>query len=195
MKGKITIRISDSLRTKLSEKSEAENTSVSEVARNILENNFSSNSVIERQSILKESAQTIQEISKTNQIDNTTNIKEEEEEDVVFSSEFYQLLIWMYDQKESRELKLSKEELEVFKNTVNKLQFSNVITNELKIEFDKVYVDLVGMLTSAYKSINTPDFAYGYSGNSFNYKILNKFLFPERIKVNLSSFKSFDNEK
>lgn len=195
MKGKITIRISDSLRTKLSEKSEAENTSVSEVARNILENNFSSNSVIERQSILKESAQTIQEISKTNQIDNTTNIKEEEEEDVVFSSEFYQLLIWMYDQKESRELKLSKEELEVFKNTVNKLQFSNVITNELKREFDKVYVDLVGMLTSAYKSINTPDFAYGYSGNSFNYKILNKFLFPERIKVNLSSFKSFDNEK
>ena len=194
MKGKITIRISDSLRTKLSEKSEAENTSVSEVARNILENNFSSNSVIERQSILKESAQTIQEISKTNQIDNTTNIKEEEE-DVVFSSEFYQLLIWMYDQKESRELKLSKEELEVFKNTVNKLQFSNVITNELKREFDKVYVDLVGMLTSAYKSINTPDFAYGYSGNSFNYKILNKFLFPERIKVNLSSFKSFDNEK
>ena len=193
MKGKITIRISDSLRTKLSEKSEAENTSVSEVARNILENNFSSNSVIERQSILKESAQTIQEISKTNQIDNTTNIKEEE--DVVFSSEFYQLLIWMYDQKESRELKLSKEELEVFKNTVNKLQFSNVITNELKREFDKVYVDLVGMLTSAYKSINTPDFAYGYSGNSFNYKILNKFLFPERIKVNLSSFKSFDNEK
>ena len=194
MKGKITIRISDSLRTKLSEKSEAENTSVSEVARNILENNFSSNPVIERQSILKESAQTIQEISKTNQIDNTTNIKEEEE-DVVFSSEFYQLLIWMYDQKESRELKLSKEELEVFKNTVNKLQFSNVITNELKREFDKVYVDLVGMLTSAYKSINTPDFAYGYSGNSFNYKILNKFLFPERIKVNLSSFKSFDNEK
>lgn len=193
MKGKITIRISDSLRTKLSEKSEAENTSVSEVARNILENNFSSNPVIERQSILKESAQTIQEISKTNQIDNTTNIKEEE--DVVFSSEFYQLLIWMYDQKESRELKLSKEELEVFKNTVNKLQFSNVITNELKREFDKVYVDLVGMLTSAYKSINTPDFAYGYSGNSFNYKILNKFLFPERIKVNLSSFKSFDNEK
>ena len=193
MKGKITIRISDSLRTKLSEKSEAENTSVSEVARNILENNFSSNSVIERQSILKESAQTIQEISKTNQIDNTTNIKEEE--DVVFSSEFYQLLIWMYDQKESRELKLSKEKLEVFKNTVNKLQFSNVITNELKREFDKVYVDLVGMLTSAYKSINTPDFAYGYSGNSFNYKILNKFLFPERIKVNLSSFKSFDNEK
>ena len=58
MKHKLTIRISDSLRIKLSEMSETEQVSVSEVARTILENHFSSNSSPEKQSLLKEPVET-----------------------------------------------------------------------------------------------------------------------------------------
>lgn len=189
MKGKITIRISDSLRTKLSEKSEAENTSVSEVARTILENYFSSNPSLEEQSNINETAKTIQEVARVNQIDANTNIKEE---NVAFSREFYQMLIWMYDQKESKELKLSNDELYSFKDTVSKLQFSSGVPSELKKEFDKVYVDLVRILNSSYNSNITPDFAYNYGSNSFNFQMLNNFLFPEKVTVNLSTIKGFD---
>jgi hypothetical protein len=189
MKDKITIRISASLKEKLAEMSETVKVSVSEIARTILENYFSSNRSLEEQSNINESAKTIQEVARVNQIDATTNLKEE---DVVFSREFYQLLIWMYDQKESKKLKLSNDELYSFKDTVNKLQFSSEVPSELKKEFDKVYVDLVRMLTSSYNSYITPDFAYNYGSSSFNFKMLNNFLFPENVTVNLSTFKSFD---
>lgn len=179
MKHKITIRISDSLRTKLSEKSETEKVSVSEVARTILENYFSTNTSPEGQLFIKEPEQTIQKIDLINEIDNKP------EKDIAFSREFYQLLIWMYDQKDSRELKLSKVELDSFKNTINKIQFSSFLPNELKKEFDKVYVDLVGMINSAYKWKSTPDFAYGLRLGGFNYKMLNQFLFPEIITIEL----------
>lgn len=188
MKDKLTIRISDSLKIKLSEKSETEQVSVSEVARTILENYFSTDSSLEWQSKIEKSAQTIQEIVIKNPTDTAINFKEE---DVVFSREFYKLLIWMYDKRESRKLKLSKYELDNFKNTLNKVQVSTEIPIELKREFDKVFVDLVGMLSSDYKFKSTPEFVYSYSRNSFNYKMLNEFLFPEKIIINLSNLKDF----
>lgn len=183
MKSKITIRISDSLRDKLSELSEMEEISVSEVARTILESHFSSNKPIEKKIVFSESEDFLKDKSFEECTPNDSI--NQEYNDSIFSEEFFKLVIWIYDQKESRTLKLSKYEFESFKDYIIKIQLSNEIPKQLKNEFDKVYVDLIKLINKEFPTYLRPNFANGNS-SGFNYIMLNEFLFPERIIINLS---------
>lgn len=180
MKGKITLRISDSLRNKLSEMSEIENVSISELARTILEQHFDSleNEYDEATYDDFHNQQTEEKdyTSKPPYLDDFDN----EEPDIVNTVEFLQLVTWMFDQKESRLLKFDKVTLEKFKNTILRLHSSNKMQQELKNEFDKVFVDLIKELNSSYQFNYRLDFALGY-GDCFNFKLLNQFIFEENL--------------
>lgn len=178
MKEKISIRISDSLRDKLSEMSESEGISVSELARTILEQYFTN---LENK-FDEETNDNNQPILEEYRIDETP-YKEEfnyEETDIVNTVEFLQLVTWMFDQKESRLLKFEKTILEKFKNTIIKVHSSTKMKQELKNEFNKVFINLIKELNSSYPFSYRPDFAMLY-GNGFNFKLLNQFIFDENL--------------
>lgn len=180
MKGKITIRISDSLRTKLSEKSEAESTSVSEIARTILEQYFISlDSGFNENTTDDFLSQSVEEEKYS---DETTFLEEFDYDDIdiVYTTEFLQLVLWMFDQRESRLLKLDKIALEEFKNTILKIHSSSIMEQSLKDEFNKVFVDLIKELKSSYPFSCRTDFAMVYR-DGFNYELLNKFIFNENL--------------
>lgn len=180
MKGKMTIRMSDSLRDRLSEKSEVEGISVSESARTILEQYFiaidngeNETKIDDFQNQQREEKEYIGETPYFDEFDY-------EETDIVNTVEFLQLVTWMFDQKESRLLKFNKIELEKFQNTILKVHSSTRIKQELKNEFNKVFVDLIKELNSSYQFSCRPDFAMLYGGG-FNFELLNQFIFEENL--------------
>jgi hypothetical protein len=180
MNEKITIRVPDSLRDRLSEKSEMEGVSVSEIARTILgqyfislDNQYDENTNDDFHN---------QPTEDDNYIDETTPLEESdyEDKDIVNTVEFLQLVVWMFDQKESRVLKFDKTRLEKFKNTIIKIHSSSIMRQNLKDEFNKVFIDLIKELNSNYPFNSHPDFAYNDSG-SFNFSLLTQFIFEENL--------------
>lgn len=187
MKGKISIRVSDSLRDKLSEMAESEKVSVSEVSRTILENYFSSNTSLKNASHMQSFQEQPIDEKFIDVVEN--EVPNQGVNDVAFSKEFFQLVIWIYDQKESRKLKLSNSELETFKNTIIKIHSSSKIPKGLMQEFDKVFVCLVKLINEKYESFMRPEFAYG-GDSGFNYDLLKEFIFPEKKTLDLLTLKS-----
>ncbi|MHB0756766.1 ribbon-helix-helix domain-containing protein [Polaribacter sp. M15] len=177
MNGKISIRISDSLKDKLSEMSEIEGVSISEVSRTILEQYFTN---LENNIVLE--ANNNQPEQEGYHLDETSYIDEfdYEEPDIVYTVEFLQLVTWMFDQKESRLLEFDKTILEQFKNTIIKVHSSTRMKQELKNEFNKVFVDLIKELNSSYPSFYRLNFAY-QSSDAFDFELLNQFIFDENL--------------
>lgn len=177
MKGKMTIRISDSLRDRLSEKSEREEVSVSELSRTILEKYF-----ISLDNENTNNGFHNQPKEKNNYINETAPLEEPDFEDIdiVHTVEFLQLVVWMFDQKESRILKFDITALDKFKNTIIKIYSSSIMEQNLKDEFNKVFIDLIKELNSNYPFNSRPDFAYNDSG-SFKFSLLTKFIFEESL--------------
>lgn len=174
MNKKISIRISDSLNDKLSEVSEMENISVSELSRKILEDYFTSTN-----DEVEEDFQEIEE--ETSFEEDFYEDYEEENFDIVNEVEFWQLVLWIYDQKGERMFKFHKEELKKFKQTIIKIHSSTVIPYELKDEFNKVFVELIKEIESSYPFSSRPDFAFA-SYNGFNFPLLTEFIFNNGSK-------------
>jgi predicted transcriptional regulator len=180
MKGKVSIRISDNLRDKLSETAELKGVSVSELSRTILEQYFEDNNTLNQEEITED----IFDANTSHEEINENNFSSEklinQDIDIVNSLDFFQLVIWMYDQRGSRILRLDKVEFEKFKNTIIKIHISSSVKDELKNEFNKVFVYLIKEINKNYSLSYRPDFAYGsYTG--FDYSLLTEFIFKDRM--------------
>ena len=180
MKKKISIRISDSLSDKLSEISEMKNISVSELSRTILEQHFVSLENSENEGITNHFNNQITESESMVDTLIPNGEFEYNEIDVVHSIEFFKLIIWMHDQRDSRLLKLDKVELVELKNTILKVYFSDLMKQELKDEFNKVFVDLIKEIQSDYSISYRLNFAICYS-DGFDFSLLTKFIFKEDL--------------
>jgi hypothetical protein len=180
MKEKISIRISDNLKDRLSEMSELNKVSVSELSRTILEDYFT-NADNEHQKDTLEKYQ-----SPTKDVENYFDEKplydelDYENDDIVYSVEFLQLVVWIYDQKGSRKIKITNKEIELFKKTIIKIHSSLIVKQKLKDEFNKVFVDLIKESTSSYPFYYTPEFAYR-DVKGFNFTLLTEFIFKEDL--------------
>lgn len=187
MNGKISIRISDSLRQKLSEISEMKNISVSEMSRTILEEYFESYETISHDfkndssdKILAKDENIKQEIF----VEKTTQTIK----DFANSVEFFQLVTWIYDQRASRLLSFDKNQFVDFQNTIIKIHSSSFIKEDLKNEFNKVFNDLIKIARNPMLNNERPDFAVSYK-TDFNYKMLTDFIFIE----NCNNFSTTNN--
>ena len=182
MKDKISIRISDSLRDRLSEMSETEGISVSELARTILEQYF--DSLDNENDGTADDYFHNQQSEEKDHIDETPPIEEsyydDKDIDIVNTVEFLQLVVWMFDQKESRILKFDKTALEKLKNTIIRIYSSTKMLQELKNEFDKVFIDLIKELDSNYPFNYRPVFA-SKGSDSFNFSLLTQFIFEDNL--------------
>ncbi|PQJ82792.1 hypothetical protein [Polaribacter glomeratus] len=180
MKRKISIRISDSLSDKLSEISEMKNISVSELSRTILEQHFAAPENSEKEGVTNHFNNQITESE--SKVGTLISYGEFEDNniDVVHSIEFFKLIIWMYDQRDTRLLKFGKVELVELKNTILKVYFSDLMLQELKDEFNKVFVDLIKEIQSDYSTTYRLNFAMYYSGG-FDFSLLTKFIFKEDL--------------
>tara|TARA_R110002072_G_scaffold37715_18_gene109965 strand:- start:6353 stop:6922 length:570 start_codon:yes stop_codon:yes gene_type:complete len=181
MKGKITIRISDSLRERLSEVAELNEVSVSELSRTILEQYFNSEE--------EEYDDDINENFEDQSMEDEVHFENKhfydeidyEDEDIVHSVAFFQLVTWVFDQRDSRLIKLDKNELKKFKDTIIEIYSSSIIKQELKDEFNKVFVDLIKEINSSYPFSYRPDFAFrNYKG--FKYSLLTDFIFKDNLE-------------
>lgn len=180
MKKKISIRVSDSLSDKLSEISEMKNISVSELSRTILEQHFTS---LENSNNEQGSNSLDNHIAESETKVDTLIPYEEfgyDDIDVVRSIEFFQLITWMYDQRDKRLLKFDKVELNELKNTIIKVHSSGIMKQELKDEFNKVFVDLIKEIQSEYSYTYRLNFALEYS-DGFNFSLLTTFIFEENL--------------
>lgn len=177
MNGKISIRISDSLRQKLSEISEMKNISVSEMSRTILEEYFESYET-KSHDCTNDSSDKIPTIFENTQHEIFVEKPTESIKDIATSVEFFQLATWIYDQRASRLLTLDKNQLINFQNTIIKIHSSSIINEDFKNEFNKVFNDLLKIAKVSEIFIHRPDFAIAYS-SGFNYQMLTDFIFKE----------------
>ncbi|WP_445748855.1 hypothetical protein [Polaribacter sp.] len=199
MNRKISIRISDSLRNKLSEISEIQKISVSELSRTILEQYFISddNSKLEDdtnnfKNHQIESEKFVYDVIPYSEFDNKKIDEQDFEDyekfnhkdiDVVNTFEFLQLITWMFDQRESRLIKLNKNELKSLKNTATRINSSNLLNEDIKDEFNKVVSDLIKEIRNNSSFSSRPNFAYK-DQFGFNYPLLTEFIFKENLGAN-----------
>ncbi len=117
----------------------------------------------------------------------TKNAKKE----FINSTEFLQLVVWMYSKRKSKDFKEKTEELDGYVKTLKKVE--ERLPKDLAVEFDKVLFDILRVKNE--NSIYSKDykFADGYSSTrEFDFELLEKYLlnYDKQMKVpDLSRFK------
>lgn len=103
-----------------------------------------------------------------------TEIAYLENHSFVNSTEFLQLVIWMFSKRFDKKCKSSNEKLSQYIQTIKNINGN--LPDDLIIEFDKVLVDLIKVRKDS-GSYRTFDFTEKYySGDNFNYELLENYL-------------------
>jgi len=161
----INLRISSELKNKLDESSEEKNMSISETTRLILETYFTNEPNFERE----------EGITCT-----TFDIKPP----LWQSLEFLQLMCWIFDQKSLPIQSYSYDQFEEFKHTIIEFRNNPNISNDLKMEFQKVLIDLIKTEDNFLLNNDQMNFAKKENKHRFNYKMLKQYLFDSDSGIN-----------
>lgn len=149
-KASINLKLSDDLKEKIKSKADAKQQTVSQYMRQLLSNYYDG-------SLCK------------------NEIAKNELKEFINSTDFLQLVVWIYSKKQSNKYKEGDKNIVNYIRTLKKVE-EHLPTN-LVTEFDKVLSDIIRSTNT--KSIVSKDytFANGYhSTPEFNFKILEKYL-------------------
>jgi hypothetical protein len=104
-----------------------------------------------------------------------SEIAKNQRKEFINSTEFLQLIVWMYSIRKSNKFKETPGKLEGYISTLKKTQ--EHFPKNLVSEFDKVLLDLIRIENENSKYSKDYKFADGYSSNpEFNFEILENYL-------------------
>lgn len=146
----LNIRISQELKHKLLVDSMSKNTSISNYARDILTSYF----VEQREGM------------------NYELFKKQEEEKLFNSNQFIFLVTWIFEKKNNSFDNNEKRILETLKETSLDIIKNDKFPSALKIEFEKVYVELTNFIIEFGANNLCFKFCLSNQNNSFNYQLL-----------------------
>lgn len=148
----INLKLSENLKQRTKEKADLKQQTVSKYIRELLVNYF-------------DGTLCISEMAKN------------QRKEFINSTEFLQLIVWMYSIRKLNKFKETQEELEGYISTLKKTQ--EHFPKNLVSEFDKVLLDLIRIANETSKySKKDYKFADGYTSNpEFNFELLENYLF------------------
>lgn len=167
----LNFRISEDLKKLIDSKAEKENSSSSQIVREILENYFLKAEEYHDDKISSE----LDEVSDFQHIEEDLS---EETENIIYTSRFIQLICWIYDQKSTNPKIHKEKQYESFKKTIIELNNCNQISSELIEEFNKILAELIqkkGRLSYQFK------FVKPFGSERFSYDLLNDFIFSKKF--------------
>ena len=110
------------------------------------------------------------------------------------STEFLQLVVWMYSKQKSKDFKEKIEELEGYVKTLKKAE--EHLPKGLALEFDKVLFDVLRVKNENLKYSAGYKFTDGYSSTpEFNFELLEKYLLNYEKPMIVPSFKGISFPK
>ena len=117
-------------------------------------------------------------------------IEKHEKKEFINSTEFLQLIVWMYSKREIKEFRESDKDLDGYVNTLKRI--SIYFSNALVLEFDKVLMDILRVKNEESKYSKDYRFVTGYSSSpKFNFQLFEEFIFRYEKPVDIEAIKEY----
>lgn len=111
-------------------------------------------------------------------------IEKSKKKEFINSTEFLQLIVWMYSKREIREFRESDKDLDGYVNTLKRI--STYFSDTLVLEFDKVLMDILRVKNEESKYSKDYRFVNGYSSSpKFNFQLFEEFIFRYEKPVDI----------
>lgn len=115
----------------------------------------------------------------TNYFDGTLcigEIEKNEKKEFINSTEFLQLIVWMYSKQKKSDFKERDKDLDGYVKTLKKVV--TYLPEDLVQEFDKILMDILRVKNEESKYSKDYRFVTGYSSSPrFNFELFEKFIF------------------
>jgi hypothetical protein len=165
-KASINLKLSDDLKEKIKSKADAKQQTVSQYMRQLLSNYYDG-------SLCK------------------NEIAKNERKEFINSTNFLQLVVWMYSIKRSNKFKERQEDVDNYIRTLKKVD--EHFPDNLIAEFNKVLSDLIRVTNENSIIYKDYKFANGYTSTpEFNFEILERYLLSFGIPIVVPSFKALE---
>lgn len=146
----INLKLSDELKEKIKSKAESKQQTVSQYMRDLLSNYYDG-------SLCK------------------NEIAKNERKEFINSTEFLQLVVWIYSKRKSNKYRERDKNIEKYIRTLKKIE--EHLSGYMVAEFDKVLSDIIRSENQKIIALKDYSFTNGYSSTpEFNFEILEKYL-------------------
>lgn len=129
----------------------------------------------------------------TNYFDGTLcigEIEKNEKKEFINSTEFLQLIVWIYSKQKKSDFKESDKDLDGYIKTLKKVV--TYLPEDLVQEFDKILMDILRVKNEESKYSKDYRFVNGYSSSpKFNFQLFEEFIFRYEKPVDIEAVREY----